>query len=138
MEYIYSFNKENRSMNPGFFNGIDRQSVIGGLIYDNNYRGRPLYIHFPSYFIVWKKGIATTKIIDYLFGVVRRGIKGKEIPYYEEWPEEIDKIPTDYSGLDYLLVRGEASAKPDSNLLNFYLFKKEGSWQIFKNKKTKL
>ena len=138
MEYIYSFNKENRSMNPGFYNGIDRQSVIGGLIYDNNFRGRPLYIHFPSYFIVWKKGIATSKIIDYRFGVVRRGIKGNEIPYYEEWPEEKDKIPTDYSGLDYLLVKGEASAKPDSNLFNFYLFRKEGSWQIFKNKKTKL
>ena len=137
MEYIYSFNRENRSFDPAFFSGINRQSIMAGYIYDNKYRGRPVYIQFPSYFIVWKKGIATSKIIDYRFGVIRRGIKGKQIPYYEEWPEEIDKIPTDYSALDYLLVKGKASVKPDSNLLNFNLFRKEGSWQIFRNKKAK-
>jgi hypothetical protein len=136
-EYIYSFNRENRSFNPAFFDSINRQSIMAGLIYDNKYRGRPVYIQFPSYFIVWKKGIATSKIIDYRFGVIRRGIKGNQIPYYEEWPEEIDKVPTDYSALDYLLVKGEASVKPDSNLFNFYLFRKEGSWQIYKKKNSK-
>jgi hypothetical protein len=134
-EYIYSFNRENRSFNPSFFTGINRQSIMAGLIYDNKYRGRPVYIQFPSYFIVWKKGIATSKIIDYRFGVIRRGIKGNQIPYYEEWPEEIDRIPTDYSALGYLIVKGEASVKPDSNLLNYNLFRKAESWQIFKNKK---
>jgi len=133
-EYIISFNRETHEFTPDLFRGLDNQRRMGGLIYNYQYRGRPVYIHYADYFIVWEKGIAATKLIDYRFGVIRRGRLGGLIPYYEEWVgKSYSREPAYDTSLHYLLVRGAAPMQPDSNLMHFAPLKRSGIWQIYQN-----
>jgi hypothetical protein len=135
-EYIYAFNRENSAFRAELFNGLKRNERVGGLIYDNSFRGRMLYLHFPSYYIVWNKGLAASMIIDYRFGVVRRTEKGERIPVFNEWIGNVYREEPHYDTLlEYQLVRGKASVPQDRNLNNFYSVKQAGEWFLFKNKK---
>ncbi len=139
INHFYAFNKENKAFSPALLKGIEPGAKLGGLMYDYRYRGRYTYLHFPNYFIVWNKGIAASKIIDYRFGVVQRGAKGAEIPFYNEWIGRTYSVEKTYdTTLHYLLVRGNAPTQPDLNLANFQLVKKEGPWQLYKNKQLPL
>jgi hypothetical protein len=131
-QYIYSFNRQNNNFNPELFGGMSQGTKLAGLIYENEYRGRKVYIHFPNYFIVWKKGIAASKIIDYRFGVVRRVAPESELPFYEEFIAENFRHQTQYSTVDYLLVRGNAPVKDDPNLREFSLWRRSEPWKLFK------
>jgi len=137
-EYFYTFNQQNRDFRPAFFNGVPNNAVLGGLMYKYLYRGRYLYLHFPGYHIVWNKGLATTKSIDYRFGVVTRAERGNAIPFYREW------IGRDYlhekkydTTLRYVVVHGKPPVQPDSNLLNKTLLRQAGAWQLYQNNSVK-
>jgi hypothetical protein len=133
-EYFYKFNRENREFTPALFSGVPTQAKLGGLVYDYRYRGRYTYLHFPNYVIVWNKGLAATKMIDYRFVVVTRGERGKEIPVYNEWIGRTYTVEKAYdSTLSYLLVRGKAPAQPDSNILNATAVRQAGLWGLYKN-----
>lgn len=132
-EYIISFNRENREFNPAFFEGVGPEQTLAGLIYESRYRGRKVYIHFPNYYIVWRGGIAASKIIDYRFGVVRRTSSEDSLPYYHELIGDDYGYQPQYRDLDYLLVRGAAPQSPDSNLDSFVLEKRSGPWALYKN-----
>jgi len=133
-EYFYTFNKQNKEFRPELFAGIPKDAKIGGLIYNFSFRGRTPYVHFPSYYITWQKGPAASKIIDYRFGVVRRGEKGDQIPFYQEWIGRYYSKQAQYdSTLNYLLVKGKAPVQPDSNLVNTTLVKEAGHWKLYKN-----
>lgn len=132
-EYIYSFNRENEKFNQEFFAGIDNRSRLAGLIYEDEYRGRKVYIHYPNYFIVWEKGIAASKIIDYRFGVVRRVAKEAELPFYHEWIADDYRHEPQYGHLEFLLVKGKAPVAEDFNLGDFNLIRQSGQWQLYKN-----
>jgi hypothetical protein len=134
-EYIYAFNRENKAFRAELFSGLKKNERVGGLIYDNSFRGRMLYLHFPSYYIVWNKGLAASMIIDYRFGVVRRTEKGERIPVFNEWIGNVYREEPHYDSLlEYQLVRGKAKVPQDRNLNNFYPFKKAGEWFLYKNK----
>jgi hypothetical protein len=131
-EYTISFNRENSNFNKELFAGMEPSSTLAGLIYEYKYRGRQVYIHFPNYYIVWKKGISASKIIDYRFGVVRRVAPESELPFYEEAIGEKYRYQPQYAKVDYLLVRGTA-VENDRNLQDFSLMRKAGPWKIFQN-----
>jgi hypothetical protein len=130
-EYIYSFNKINKSFNADLFEDLPNTSRMAGLIYDHKYRGRKVYIHFPNYFIVWKQGVAASKIIDYRFGVVRRVALESEVPFYNEYVGDGYKTIPNYKTMDYLLVKGDAPVAPDANTVGFELLRKSGHWKIY-------
>jgi hypothetical protein len=132
-EYMYAFNAENRHFNSTFFKGLNNNSRLAGLMYDNKFRGRKVYIHFPNYFLVWRQGIVTSKIIDYRFGVVRRVGSDTAIPVYEELIGEHYKPVPAYAALEYILVRGKAPVNNDVNLKNFVLVKEVDTWQLYRN-----
>ena len=132
-EYIYSFNRENKAFTPELFAGLNPASTLAGLIYENEYRGRKAYIHFPGYYIVWKRGIAASKIIDYRFGVVRRAAAESKLPFYEEHIAENYRLQTQYASVNYLLVRGSAPVRKDVNVQAFSLWREVGPWKIFIN-----
>jgi hypothetical protein len=132
-EYIFSFNVENKSFRPDFFAGTNNDNKLAALIYDNTYRRSKVYIHFPNYFIVWKHGIAATKIIDYRFGVVRRVALESEVPFYDEYVGDNYKHHHAYRGQDFLLVRGEAPVSDDLNLRNSSKVRESGEWKLYKN-----
>ena len=130
-EYIYSFNRENQMFSRELFDGMEREKKLAGLIYDNDYRGRNVYIHFPNYYIVWHKGIAASKIIDYRFGVVRRVAPETELPFYQEMIGENYRYQSQYANIDYFLVRGSAPVENDLHLSGFSLWRKAEPWKIY-------
>jgi hypothetical protein len=133
-EYIFSFNRENRNFNSELFAGIEAPSKLAGLIYDNDFRGRKTYIHFPNYYIIWKRGITASKIIDYRFGVVRRVAAESELPFYEESIGDNYRHQPQYAIVDYLLVRGDAPVEDDLNLQNFSFVREARPWKLYKNR----
>ena len=134
-EYVYNFNRVNKDFNASFFEGIPPSKTLAGLIYDNAYRGRKVYIHFPNYFLVWKQGISASKIIDYRFGVVRRVESDKALPFYEELIGEQYSFQPQYKDIAYLLVRGIAPVSNDLNLQGFTLLKERRPWRIYRNRR---
>lgn len=133
-EYMYSFNEENRRFGKELFEGMEDGGKLAGLIYDNDFRGRKVYIHFPNYYIVWKKGIAASKIIDYRFGVVRRVAPESELPLYHELIGDVYSYQPQYANIDYLLVRGIAPVPNDRNLHGFALWKQADQWMVYQKK----
>jgi hypothetical protein len=106
-DYLTEFDEENSSFNASLFNNVAKNKIMGGVIVDYKYRGRPVYIHFANYNIIWNHGIATTKVIDYRFGSIKRTASKEVLPEYQEWSGTIGLIPKEYENLDYLLLRGE-------------------------------
>lgn len=104
--YFDGFERENRGFDAGFFPAGSSRMSLAGLVFENSYRGKPVYIHFPSYFMVWQKGIATTRIVDYRFGPVRRRPHGPPLPQYQEWIAKTDGSGGLYADMDLVLVRG--------------------------------
>lgn len=133
-QYLFAFNTENRNFNRSFFSGLDNKAKLTGLIYENKFRGRKVYIHYPNYFLVWNEGIVTSKIIDYRFGVVRRVASENEVPFYHELIGDYYKLIKKYEKMDYILVRGSAPVAKDVNLTNFSLVRETGLWKLYKNK----
>lgn len=132
IEYLWTFNRQNSNFNREFFAGLDNREVLAGLIYENKYRGRKVYIHFPNYFIVWNLGLSTTKIIDYRFGIVRRAARGSTIPFYHELIGERYRFQPQYRHVDLFLVRGDAPVSADAHLDNFVLLRRAGLWSIYR------
>ncbi|MEO5602552.1 MAG: hypothetical protein ABIR06_16640 [Cyclobacteriaceae bacterium] len=130
-EYIYAFNQANKNFNKAIFSGTSNQGKLAGLIYENAYRGRKVYIHYPNYFIIWNQGIAASKIIDYRFGVVRRVAAESELPFYQELIGENYSYQPQYARVNYLLVRGSAPVKPDRNLTDFSLLRHSPPWSLY-------
>lgn len=130
-QYIHAFNRLNGDFTKELFTDLSTDGTLAGLIYDNSYRGRKVFIHYPNYFLVWKQGPTASKIIDYRFGVVRRVANHEEIPFYHELIGDHYKPLDNYRPVEYLLVRGKAPVKEDLNLEGFRLSQRSGHWRIY-------
>lgn len=128
-----AFNRENESFTPEFFPDHWKGKILSGLIYDFRWNGRPAYIHYPGYYITWKKGIATTSVIGYRFGAVRRKAELPVLPAYLEWTGMSGQYDGRYSSLDYLLVRGAVPAGRESDTDGFEPLRTAGKWRLLKN-----
>jgi len=130
---FHSFNRENESFTADFFPDHWKGKILSGLIYDYTWRGSPAYIHYPGYYITWKKGIATTSVIGYRFGAVRRKAKLPILPAYLEWIGKFQKYDGRYSSLDYLIVRGAVPAGRENETDGFEPLRTAGKWRLLKN-----
>jgi hypothetical protein len=127
--YLSEFDRENAAFNASFFdNTIPKGKTLGGVMVDYKYKGRPVYIHFVNYYIVWSQGVATTKLIDYRFGSIRRLVSKDVLPEYQEWAGTNGMIPSEYKSLDFLLIRGVPK-----NLRN-KMNSDENRWRIVPNR----
>ncbi|HVO76815.1 MAG TPA: hypothetical protein VMT60_02420, partial [Candidatus Bathyarchaeia archaeon] len=104
--YLFDFNRENAGFDREFLRPAASGEKLAGLIYDYTYRGRPIYIHFPSYYIVWQGGAATSDVTDYRFGPIRRAASALELPRYLEWVGKRDNYDGRYRDMDCILMRG--------------------------------
>lgn len=132
-EYMISFNRANKGFNESFFEGLPPEGTLAGLIYDNQYRGRKVYIHFPNYYLVWRHGITASKIVDYRFGVVSRVASESALPFYHELIGEDYKEMPQYRDLGWLLVKGSSPVNPDPNLAAFELYNEAGKWKLYRH-----
>jgi hypothetical protein len=129
-DYFADFNSENAPFGPALF-PEDARGTLAGLVLDPAYRGRPAYIHFPSYYTVWRRGIATTKLVDYRFSNVRRKGGAERLPAYMEWVGSTGGYDGRYAGVDLLLVRGEPRGPAALEVAGRELHRSEGAWKLY-------
>ncbi|TXK52117.1 hypothetical protein FVR03_02310 [Pontibacter qinzhouensis] len=136
-DYFRQFDQDNSTFAEVL--PTDNDKVLTYMNYDPAYRGRNVYDHFQNYFIVWNRGIATSKVIDYRFGMIRRHEQGdlpyQEHMYYNYDPEDMIKKS------DYILVRGDMS-EPHQQLLDslgyFEEVKNVDKWHLLKKTGNKI
>lgn len=128
-QYFQQFDRENQN----FVELLpqDKTKVLSYLNYDPPFRGSMVYDQFQNYFIVRKQGIATSKIIDFRFGMIRRkesgGLPTQGDIYRGASPRELMKRA------DYLLVRGVPTPAHQhilDSLGTFSEVKSQGKWHL--------
>jgi hypothetical protein len=130
--YVLAFNRENAGFDGSFLEPKGRDMTLAGLMYDYRYRGKPIYIHFPSYYIVWERSAATAMITDYRFGPVRRAVGPGTLPRYLEWVARFGNYDGRYRDMDYLLVRGRVPGTTAAeDLGGFGLVRTSGDWALY-------
>lgn len=125
-----SFNRENEGFTPELFKDMPCQ-ILGGLIYDYRFRGVSAYDNFTDYFIVWRKGIATTRTIDERSFPVQRAVDERTLPPYLEWVGKYGHYDGRYRNLDCILVRGEIPERDRPFFDGYRLVRSSGLWKIY-------
>jgi len=125
--YFIDFQKENRLFTKDLFPDKREGKKLTALIYENNFRGKPVYLHFQNYYIIWKRGIASTMITDYRFGPVRRKTDKKLLPSYLDMVLNKNKIEENLKNADYIFIKGDMPKN-----LKLELIKSKGSWTLCK------
>jgi len=128
-DYMQDFNTLNRSFSKKLFETCDSSKVLTGLVFDNHFRGRPIYKQCADYYIVWQKGIAATRLIDERSFCLRRRNEWEGIsPYIDHGDyKDIDRL----DGISYILVRGEIPESSKKIFGRYFLKKPSGMWALF-------
>lgn len=129
--YVTAFNRENAGFNASFLPEAGGGRRLAGMIYDYTFRRKPIYVHFPSYYIVWKKGVTPLSLIDYRFGAVRRKTTFAALPYYLAWVGKFNNLDGRYGNMDYLLVRGDIPLSAARFVEGFAMARSSGPWSIY-------
>jgi hypothetical protein len=127
--YFRAFDRENAGFDRAFLPAGPPGARLAGLIYDWRFRDRPVYIHFPAYYTVWHQGIATTRIVDFRFGPVRRRASEAALPTYAEWIGRTRRYDGRYAGLEYILWR--ARHQPGETDDGFRRIRSAGRWALY-------
>jgi hypothetical protein len=130
--YYSDFKNETKNFNENLFPNDASCKRISGIIYTNTFKGRPVYIHFPMYFIVWKKGISTG-LVDYRFGIIKRKADFDKLPYYREWIGDSRDYSDEYKNIEYILLKD--SLKLD--IKGFEMNKQVDDWYLYTNQNIK-
>lgn len=125
-----SFNRENEDFTPELFKDMPCQ-ILGGLIYDYRFRKISAYDNFTDYFIVWRKGIATTRTIDERSFPVLRAVDERTLPPYLKWVGKYGHYDGSYRNLDCILVRGEIPESDRPFFDGYRLARSSGLWKIY-------
>ncbi len=131
--YYNDFKNETKNFNENLFPNNSTCNRLSGIIYANTFKGRPIYIHFPMYFTVWKKGI-TTGLVDYRFFVIKRKADFNKLPYYREWIGDTRDYKNEYKELEYILLKD----KSPLNIEGFEMIKQTNDWYLYKNRNDTL
>ena len=127
-DYMSEFDRETEIFNPSFFTGVPSNEPMASVMIDFNYRGRPVYMHFSNYHIVWNKGVVTTMLIDYRFGSIKRGVSKEVLPELQEWAGISRQIPEEHLKLKYLFLKGN----PDNLPATAVTIAERKDWKILK------
>lgn len=137
-EYYVDFRRETSDFDRRILPEAAPDAVLGAFIFDAEFRGRPIFIHFPDYFTVWKQGIAVSKVGDFRFYPIHRRAPVETLPVYDEW---IGKFGTfdgaargyqgQYARLDHLLTRGTPPPALREALASHRLERTQGDWMLY-------
>lgn len=130
--YLRGFERETAGFTREFLPAGGDDARLAGLMFDATYRGRPVYLHFPCYYVVWRHGIATVRFIDYRFGhVIKRHADLDRLPVYNEAVGLWTRVDDRYRDLEYVLVRGELPAEGVEWLERFTLERSAGPFRLY-------
>lgn len=129
--YFIGFEKENQFFTKDIFPDQIKDTKLAGLIYNCEYKGRLVYLHFPNYFIVWKHGTALTRLVDFRFGTVVRKLDQKTFPHANEWVGYFNNYNGEFIDIDYILVKGEVPDKDKKYFKNFKEIKSKSDWLLY-------
>jgi len=129
--FFLDFAQENLGINSDFFKDVNN-NVLAGIIYDQSFRSGTEYIHFPNYFIIKNKGIATTMMADYRFSIIKRKAGKDILPSYDAMMNSVNTAYLGYCGMKYILVRGEIPPENRDFFNRFKLYSKTGKWELWK------
>jgi len=131
-DFIRGFNEENKEFTEDIF-PQENDAMLAGLMMSYRYRDMSAYLHFPNYYIIWKRGIAVTKIVDYRFGAVRRRVPPDMLPPYNEWIGRTGRYDGRYNRIDYLLFRGNPGTDIMKQLTAFEPVRSLSPWTLSEN-----
>lgn len=119
------------------------ESSVAALICDADFRGHASLVHYNNYQIIWNKGLATTKLAEYRFGAIRRGVN--TLPPYDEWigsaeggdtaaavgrlAPEIDS----YKSCDYLMAHGDIALDLLRTRSDYVVVRRSKTWMLAKH-----
>ncbi|MBN2384700.1 hypothetical protein JXQ70_17635 [bacterium] len=129
-DFLQDFDRENLSFQSTFLTA-DPSKRMAGLMYDFLYRASSAYIHFPNYQIVWNRGIATTRLVEYPFMAVSRKTDFQELPMYHEWITRDNPYDGRYRHLEYILIRGTVPEDDLDEFQDFVVIKQSGQWSLY-------
>ncbi|MBM4311067.1 MAG: hypothetical protein FJ119_09005 [Deltaproteobacteria bacterium] len=129
-DYVRDFNRVNAGFAEDFFASVDKRKIMTSLISDNSFRGRPVYRQFVDYFIVWNKGIATTRLLDERSFALRRKGALDSLPSFLKLKtfNDVSSLGT----IDYILVRGNIPLEFNHLRNSFFVEKNLGIWALYK------
>ncbi len=132
--YFVEFDRENESFSTEILPDEGMNNRLAGLMYDMGFRGRAKYLHFADYYIVWKKGIASTCLVDYRFGAIRRKVGLKKLPRYRglDWAGRLGGwYDRRFEFMEYILIRGEAPIGVKTRLRMFRRLRSAEKWTLY-------
>jgi hypothetical protein len=135
-DYFRDFQKENAQFARGFFPADSNRKTLGGLVYDIDFRGKPIYVHCPSYYIVWTQGVATFRIVDFVDFAppVRRKEGGRSISDLPEWAWASRSFDPARLNVDYLLIRGNPNGLSATGQALYRLIRSAEKWLLYEKK----
>ena len=134
IDYFTDFQKNNLDFTPDLFPRNTRDKVLAGLMYDSLFRGQPVYMHMPNYFIIWNKGISANQFVEFPTPwVVGRKVGFDRLPSYQEWLWVSKNYRGQYSDVDYLLIRGKVPQNQLEYFKSFQVIHMQNEWILLKN-----
>jgi hypothetical protein len=124
---------------PWVLKGQSSSKKLAAILGDVHFRTAPSIIHYNNYHIVWNKGTATTRAIDYPAGIVRKKASDEELPRYVEWIRDAgstEELIERYSRMDLLLVHGERQVKAVAAAGGWSLLRIRNRWALFENTRS--
>lgn len=131
--YVRDFDRQNAEFSKSVFADIDTRQPAAALIFDDEFRGQPLYMQFANYYIVWNHGIMTTSIVDYRFGLVRRRVTSDVLPIYNpivgRFPSAFDPASIE---VPYVVTRGSAPVSIRPAIDAMTIVQRTGEWAVYR------
>ena len=131
---FHEFQNRNKGFDAEFFPAEMQGQKLAGLMYTMRYQGRPVFIHYPSYYIVWKHGLATSKLFDYRFSSVHRKVDARSLPPYDEWIGRVGRYDGRFNAMPFLLVRGNMPPADRPRLGAFEEVHSRGPWHLYRHR----
>ncbi|MDZ7725251.1 MAG: hypothetical protein U5R06_21150 [candidate division KSB1 bacterium] len=118
--HFNQFQIENKSFDRSLFNGIKKDKVLSFILYDARYKRMITYNHFANYHIIWNKGIAINKMVDFPSPWrLRRNASTKKLPPYDPYTFK-HNYQGGYEHTDFLLIRGTIPEKDVEKIKPFF------------------
>lgn len=131
-DYMRGFQKENVEFTRRVLPEGPSEGFLAGLIYEAQYRGWLVYVHFPNYHVVWNRGVTVNAFIDNRFSTVTRRASEEELPRYTDWVGFGGRYDGRYRNAEHILVKGDMPEDDRANMAGFGLAKSLGDWALYR------